>query len=344
MNTVAPITPEQITIAVTVYSRRQYIKQAVASALQQTRPVRVMVVEDCGPDPALQDFVKREFGDGIEYIRNPQRRGLFGNWNACLDNCKTPWVSILHDDDYLAPNFVESMITLSERIPGCGLYFGAFHVVYETGERAPEWDKPPIAVPWRNVPLEELYVGTPFAFAGQLFRVDRARQLGNFRVTSQYAGDWEMWAKLTAYFGAAETQEHVAYTRGHRGFDRGSNVVRRSGRIPALTYVQRKRVLALLRQRGVALHIDRRRDQQWVPIASRDLLECGNSISPRLLRYNLALLKLSPSPTWGHALFKFSSSIFGPGFVKWASRLWTWALARETRSGPQGVNMLKPVR
>ena len=99
---------DQITIAVTVYSRRQYISQAVNSALNQTVPARVMVVEDCGPDPELESFVRKEFGSRIKYIRNPKRRGLFGNWNACLELCKTEWITILHDDDYLATGLCPS--------------------------------------------------------------------------------------------------------------------------------------------------------------------------------------------------------------------------------------------
>ena len=35
---------DQITIAVTVYDRRRYIEQAISSALNQTVPVKVIVV------------------------------------------------------------------------------------------------------------------------------------------------------------------------------------------------------------------------------------------------------------------------------------------------------------
>ena len=40
------ISADQITIAVTVIDRRQYLVQAVERALNQTVPVKVMVVED----------------------------------------------------------------------------------------------------------------------------------------------------------------------------------------------------------------------------------------------------------------------------------------------------------
>jgi glycosyltransferase involved in cell wall biosynthesis len=343
MSAFVPVTPGQVTIAITVFNRRQYIRRAVASSLEQTKPVRVIVVEDCGPDPTLQEFVKSEFGNRIEYFRNPVRRGLFGNWNSCLEKCDTAWMSILHDDDYLTPNFVESMMAVSEGIPGCPLYFGHSPQVDDQERQFPFW-KELLKEPWRRVPLAELYVGTPFSFAGQLFRTDVVRALGSFRATSQYTGDWEMWAKLLAHSGAAETRDHVACTRAHLGFDRGSNMVRRSGRIPVLTNVQRKRVLALLRQQGVFMKLERRRDQGWVPIASRDLLDGAATMSRRLLAYNLALLKLAPSPNWRHAAFKRLAAAFGPGFVRITSKLWNACrnlFARKTSlpSGSIGVGV-----
>ena len=88
------VSAEQITIAVTVFNRRKYVKHAVASALNQTAPVRVMVVEDCGPDPGLQDFVRQEFGTRIQY-RNPRRRGHKGlNYLSVLTHNLVP--SVMH--------------------------------------------------------------------------------------------------------------------------------------------------------------------------------------------------------------------------------------------------------
>ena len=80
----------------------------------------IIVVEDCGPNPALREKIMGEFGNRIEYIRNSRRRGLFDNWNACIESCDTPWLCILHDDDLLKPTFIESMIELSNAAPGRG--------------------------------------------------------------------------------------------------------------------------------------------------------------------------------------------------------------------------------
>ena len=139
------LTPEDITVAITVFNRRQFLKQAISSALEQTVPVRVIVVEDCGPDAGMESFVKQEFGTRIQYIRNPRRRGLFGNWNACIENCRTSWLSILHDDDYLTSEFAEAMIALHRQALDCGLYFGETMMVDGSGNKLSYDIRPPLS-------------------------------------------------------------------------------------------------------------------------------------------------------------------------------------------------------
>jgi glycosyltransferase involved in cell wall biosynthesis len=311
----------QITIAVTVYNRRQFIKQAVASALDQTIPVRVMVVEDCGPDPALESFVKAEFGPRIEYIRNPKRRGLFGSWNACLEYCQTKWISILHDDDFLAPEFVEAMIELESESPGCALYLGRTMFVDDRGQLSPEQDSRTVPGRWvRRDLMDILYL--PFCFAGHLFRVSDVRSVGGFRETSFMCGDWEMWAKLIDFGGAAQTSRIVAFNRSHEGWDRGSNQVARSGRHIPTTIAQHKRILALLAKKQ-ALRFDRPGWQRRSPMSTRFLLRYGRTLSPRLLRYHVKLLLLSPPLHWRYGLFQNMTRVGGVGFVKLASVLWS---------------------
>ncbi len=312
----------QITIAVTVYSRRQFIKQAVASALDQSVPVRVVVVEDCGPDRTLESFVKDEFGSKIEYIRNPRRRGLFGNWNACLEVCRTEWITILHDDDYLAPNYTQAMVELAAEAPGKALYFGRTIVVNEGGEVAALnlQDARGVTGRWVKRDLRDILF-EPFLFPGHLFEVATAKRLGGFRETSYMAGDWEMWAKLMASSGGAQTSQIVAFSRSHGGWDRGSNQAARVGRHIPSVYVHHKRILSLLppEQR---VRMDRVALQRRWPLGVRYLLDYGDSMSPRLLRYHVGLLRLSKSPHWRHAVFQQCARVGGIGFVRLTSRLW----------------------
>lgn len=324
------ISPDQITIAVTVYSRRQYLKQAISSALNQTRPVRVFVVEDCGPDPEMEAFVRKEFGSGVQYFRNPKRRGLFGNWNACIDLCQTEWITILHDDDFLAPEFVEAMIELGTESPGCTLYSGRTLLVNERGETIPDPGSRPISGRWAKIELMDVLHG-PSWFAGHLFRVADAKDVGGFRETSFMCGDWEMWAKLIAFGGAAKSSRVVAFNRNHDGWDRGSNQAFRSGRHLPTTTVQHKRILAMMRKGG-ALKFDRRAWQQRAPMSTLFLFRYGQTLAPRVLVYHVRLLVLSKAPHWRYAVFQQVTRLLGPGFIKRASALWNRLQSRRNNN------------
>jgi hypothetical protein len=134
-------------------------------------------------------------------------------------------------------------------------------------------------------------------------------------------GDWEMWAKLMALGGAAQSGRVVAFNRGHEGWDRGSIEAVRSGRHIPTTIAQHKRILAMMAGGG-AFNFDRMDWQRRSPMSTRFLLHYGQHLSPRLLRYHVRLLLLSPAPHWRYALYQQCARVGGPGFVRWSSQLW----------------------
>lgn len=305
----------------TVYSRREFVLNAVRSALEQTVPVNVIVVEDCGPDPSIRDLILTEFGTRIQYFRNPRRRGLFDNWNACIDYCQTPWLSILHDDDFLHPNFIATMLGLARSAPDRGIYFGRTGILYEQGPVTPTGEFT-CADHWREIDPVELAVGCFLLFPGQLFNVERARAVGGFRPNSYFTGDWDFWFRLVMNFGGAQSATEVSVARAHWGFDRGSSLVNRKGWIYALENVQRKRNLrALRRAKGIQLTFERAKPLIVQPVPSRLLLRFAKEFSPRLLRYNAWLFTNSRSPHAGYSLLQFIVKLFGPRSLRFLSRL-----------------------
>lgn len=300
------LSAQDITIAVTVYNRREFVLKAIQSALDQTVPVKVMVVEDCGPDPNLRDFILKEFGGRIDYVRNAKNRGLFDNWNACVEHCRTSWLSILHDDDMLRRNSIATMLDLARSAPGHALYHGQSAIIDENGKIVStpsfSWENG-----WREVDLLEL-ADQDFIlmFAGHLFSVAVAKQIGGFRPNSFYTGDWDFWFRMALYGGAAQTAAVVAEVRTHLGVERGSTRVDRMGWRWALENVQRKRNLALLsREKQIQLPFDRTKHLETRPISSRILLRNAASYSDRILKYNAWLFTHSKAPDFRYAILQW---------------------------------------
>jgi glycosyltransferase involved in cell wall biosynthesis len=288
------LSPVDITIAVTVYDRREFIQQAVLSALNQTVPVNVMVVEDCGPDAGLQSFVCDRFGTRIRYHRNPLRRGLFDNWNACIEYCGTGWLSILHDDDYLKENFVETMLVLYKATPGRGLYFGNHVAVRSTGETI-YVGQPVAKETGRNIDLRALADSNWLGFGGHLFPVECVRRLGGFRRTSVFCGDWEMWFKLSAEFGGVFSTTPVVASRLYQDQRKGTSKVVRNGLHHAANIVQRKRNYAWLERAGIVKKADFATFRAVNSVGPREILTYSAGFSRRMFRYNVKLFLTSPT-------------------------------------------------
>lgn len=312
--------PQDITIAVTVYNRREFILDAIESALAQSVPVKVIVVEDCGPDPGLRDFILKKFGNRIEYFRNPKNRGLFDNWNACVESCRTSWLSILHDDDLLVPDFVATMLDLAEKAPGRALYHCHAAIIDENGKtiftQSVAWNES-----WREIDLVEM-AGPDFTmyFAGNLFSIEAAKKIGGFRPNSYYSGDWDFWFRLALHGGAARTSAAVAMSRMHLGPERGTTRADRLGWRWALENVQRKRGLALLaRQKGIQVRFDRIEYVEKSPIPSQVLLRNARNYSRRILKYNAWLFIHGHPPHFRYAVLQWLVRIFGKNVLRFLS-------------------------
>jgi glycosyltransferase involved in cell wall biosynthesis len=321
-----PPTADQITIAITVFHRTEFIRQAIDSALDQTVPVRVIVVEDCAPSDEVRALVEKTYGDRVRYFRNPKRRGTFDNWNACLEDCETAWISILHDDDFLRPNFVETMLEVAEAAPPAGAYFSWRAAWFDDRQVYQEEPADPRmgAKPWRVLDLETFALTNQVYFPGQLLHVESVRSLGGFRGRSLYAGDWEMWFKLAFHFGAVQTRAAIGVGRSHSGLTRETNRIVRSGRRAALDIVQTRRNFTLLRSRFPKARFDRRDFLAVSPLPIKSLLACLNGFSPRIARYHLGLLLASKPPSNKYRLFQLGAAWGRLCFLYAAARLSRW--------------------
>lgn len=309
---------EDISIGVTVFRRLDFLEQALASAVGQTVPVRVLLYDDgCEDLPALRAILS-QFGSRVEYRGPEGAAGLFRNMNRCIWNSPTPWVSVLHDDDLLEADFVERLLAVAPEVGSCALFCGG--TTYIDREGRPFFVKSPAAgSSWRPIALERLAVENQFSFPGQLIHVATARAVGGFPEKSLYTGDWELWFKLTQAGGGVQLGANLSRYRSHEGEDRGTTAANRSGRKLPGCAVQVKRNLARLRSHANPALFDRR---VWVRIYRplyRDLLPNARMMSARLLGYNRRLLLLNPPASKMARALHLTSCVFGNFGIRCAS-------------------------
>ena len=97
-------------IVITTYNRLNLLQRAIDSALAQTIPCEVIVVDDCSSDET-QSYVKarcealeNQDDKRLIYHRNQTNLGHSKSVNAGVELATGDWIKPLDDDDYLAPN------------------------------------------------------------------------------------------------------------------------------------------------------------------------------------------------------------------------------------------------
>ncbi|QYM80434.1 glycosyltransferase family 2 protein [Horticoccus luteus] len=314
------VAPAEISIALTMFRRLDFMAAALDSAVRQTLPVNVWVQDDGCDRPAEVQRLLTAAPRPVGYRRNPQPRGIFGNMNAALAACPTPWLSILHDDDLLASDFVARLVNVAAAAPGAALYFGGTIFIDAQGRRLRERGLPR-GEAWRRVSPETFAHGNQFPFPGQLIHVPTARALGGFPTHAPFTGDWDLWFRLALAGGAVQVGAPLARYRCHT-CDRVTTEMQRAGRTVPACIVQTRVNLARLRATGRPACFDRQRFLQEHPLRARDILLVAGSWSRRALRYHRQMLLRSRFTSRNERWLRLWSRVTGDRGLRLLSRIW----------------------
>lgn len=211
-------TPPRVTIAIPTFRRADLLRRALASALGQrgVAGLEVLVVENPDEDqastgPTAAEQLCSEVADSrLRYLRNERNLGMVGNWNRCLAQARGRWVAILHDDDWLHPQFLALALGLIDAHPDLRLVgTGAAIVRDDTASHA----LPPLPArikSYRIAPAHFL-LGNPYFASGVLMDRQLALDLGGFDATWYPTMDHAFWQRFCLHAPCARIPEPLLH-------------------------------------------------------------------------------------------------------------------------------------
>jgi len=116
-----------VTIVIPTFNRATMLRRCIDSALAQTQPCEIVVVDHGSSDDTPQ--VVRSFGDQVRYLRREQDHGVHFAWVDGVVSAQCEFVHFNFDDDYLEPTYIEKCMSLMA--PDVGLVFSKVTVVDE---------------------------------------------------------------------------------------------------------------------------------------------------------------------------------------------------------------------
>jgi glycosyltransferase involved in cell wall biosynthesis len=106
-----------VTYAIPYYRGIAFLKNAIQSVFAQENPDwKIIVVDDRGGEDA-ESLVRSFTDDRLSYVRNDITLGLAANWNKAISLATTEFVTILHADDELLPNYTDVVTALMTAHP-----------------------------------------------------------------------------------------------------------------------------------------------------------------------------------------------------------------------------------
>lgn len=105
---------ELISVILPTYNRKNTIKRAIDSVLNQTyKNIELIIVDDASSDGTLE-FVSRQYGEDerITYIINEENLGPSGARNVGVANAKGSWIAFQDSDDEWHMDKLEKQVSL----------------------------------------------------------------------------------------------------------------------------------------------------------------------------------------------------------------------------------------
>lgn len=181
----------EVTVVIPSRNRRDFLADALASALaQRDVALEVVVVDDASTDGTSQ-LLAEEFDPRLRMLRQPSRGGVAAARNEAIATARGAWLAFLDDDDLWAPTWLCTALDVAAR-HDAGVVYGSRLFLNERRE--------PVAVSLTERPdtlavrLRQINVfGGPSAV---IARTEIVRRAGGFDESLSALADWDLWLRL----------------------------------------------------------------------------------------------------------------------------------------------------
>jgi glycosyltransferase involved in cell wall biosynthesis len=206
-----------ITIAIPTYNRADgYLKQALESAVNQTyQHLEIIVADNCSSDHTNE--VVKKFADSriIRYYKHAKNIGANNNFNFCVEQAQGAYFLLLHDDDWIDPDFVEICLKAANYKTDVGIIRTGTRLIDAQGQVA---DEVPNLV--SSLAIEDFFVGwftrkTAYYLCSTLFNTQYLKELGGFDSKKNMLQDVVAEVQLAARYGRVDVPDVKASFRKH---------------------------------------------------------------------------------------------------------------------------------
>ena len=207
-----------VTIGIPTYNRANgYLREALESALAQSYPNLEIVVSDNGSTDNTESVVRSYADPRIRYFRQQPPVTPNDNFNFCLQQANGTYFLMLHDDDKIDPDFVETCMSAAGYDKHVGVIRTGTRIINAAGTVIKEGRNRVAGLSLADFILGWFAGKTPLYVCSTLYNTGGLRAKGGFHSRHNLFQDVAATAKVAAAMGRVDIEKPMASARQHGG-------------------------------------------------------------------------------------------------------------------------------
>ena len=219
-----------VSILIPVYDRKEFVKRAIESAINQTyKNIEIIAVDNKSTDrtyEVLKGYAEKN--SKVKVYQNKENIGPVRNWLKCLKYAKGEYIKILWSDDLISPNFIEKTLSYLVNHKDVGFVFTGTEIFNDdSGQKNKAYFIGNTGIYSTKKFIEGILLGGPFPVSpgNALFRKKDVKKNLLLGIPNKIGSDFKMHAigndvllyLLTAnkYSNFAFVNEALSYFRAH---------------------------------------------------------------------------------------------------------------------------------
>ena len=212
-----PTEKPKVSICITNYNYGRFIGDAIQSALEQTyKNFELIIMDNCSTDNS-EEVIKSFSDPRIRYYKNDKNIGAIRNWNRGLSLARGEYITILHADDKLTPNFIEKEAEMLDKNPNVGLVHSSGIIIDAKGAVIKEYRPYDRDYIMRGEDEFKRLIFKNYFLVSAVVMVRKKcyEALGDYSEEYAYCPDWEMWLRIALNYDVGFISEPLGYYRKH---------------------------------------------------------------------------------------------------------------------------------
>jgi glycosyltransferase involved in cell wall biosynthesis len=206
-----------VSICIPTYNRADsYLKDTLASALEQTYPnIEVIVSDNCSTD-ATAYLVNGFKNERLKYIRHKKNIGANNNFNFCLKIAKGDYFLLLHSDDLIDKDFVQSCMAHVDYRKDVGFIQTGARVIDTDDNILYQCENRTAGLPAGQFFLAWFNNRTCWYFCNTLYNTRLLRKAGGLQSNKHLVQDNVAIVKLASRYERGDVEKVKASFRKHK--------------------------------------------------------------------------------------------------------------------------------